>query len=278
MFSRKKKRRERRPTFLEVQTDKGEAARPLGEGISILFLVLIVLALLFWLMFLGIKSVARQSYTSNERYRLVAGHVQFQTSPGGLVNAERAMDIAGIQPDGNLFDFDIKKARQNLLAMPAIKEASLKRRLPDGLDIRIEERTGVAVLPGRVPLLVDHKGLVIRARTPLDPNVPVLRGLHREAVKVGGTISNGHGGDALNILSIVHESPFLPRFLQIEEINVSDPEIVVVSLRNGLRVLLPRSRFESHLNRTAQFIDEGLRGRKLNTLDFTSGRMFARYE
>jgi len=270
-------------TFLDVQT-KREAGKPIGENASLAFVLIIGLAVFALVMFFGIKSVANAAYSSNERYRLVAGHIQFQTSPGGLVTPLRAMQIAGIDPAGNLFDFDIKNAREKLLALPAIEKASLRRNLPDGLEIRIRERDGIARLPGRMPLLVDAEGLVIRlCLTPADRKHPMLSGTRSPNARTGLNIKSSNAGDGLEVVNIVRSSPFLPKFLKVSEVDVSDTENLIVHIQDGMRILMPRSRLENYLNRAAQFLDQGKRDRrlarhKINTMDFTSGELFVSHE
>jgi len=285
MFAKNKRRKQtrKRKTFLDVQT-KRDTAKPIGENASLAFMLILGMAFLVLVLFVGIKSIANAAYTSNDRYRLVAGHIQFQTSPGGLVTPIRAMEIAGIDPAGNLFDFDIKTARERLVAMPAIEKASLRRHLPDGLEIRIRERDGIARLPGRMPLLVDADGLVIRlCLTPADRKHPMLSGTRSPNAKTGLNIKSSNAGDGLEVVNIIRSSPFLPKFLKVSEVDVSDTEHLVVHIQDGIRILMPRARLENHLNRAAQFLDQGRRDRrltkhKINTLDFTSGELFVSHE
>ena len=69
----------------------------------------------------------------------------------------------------NIFHFDIKRARGNILKNPWIQEAALKKILPNNLDISIKERKpGALIYSNNRYFLVTEEGILLEALDQLD--------------------------------------------------------------------------------------------------------------
>jgi cell division protein FtsQ len=100
----------------------------------------------------------------------VKGRVQ---TPGGDVLG--AIGVARGEP---LLAFDPAAARERLESLPWVKEATVERRLPDTIFIRLIERTPIAVwqTPDESFALVDADGVVMPVNVAYFPGLPVIAG------------------------------------------------------------------------------------------------------
>jgi cell division protein FtsQ len=88
-------------------------------------------------------------------------------------------DLAQPYVGAPILTADIGRLRSAIESQPVVRAATIARRLPDLLDVRVEERKPVARLPGDPELLlVDRDGFVFAPATPAesDQRLPVLRG------------------------------------------------------------------------------------------------------
>jgi hypothetical protein len=95
---------------------------------------------------------------------------------------------AGLHPQVNVLAVRLGPCRRRLLAHPWIAAASVKRRLPDRIEIAIAEHRPLAVaeMPkGR--LLIDDKGHPFKMWASQDPDhLPVIQGLSYGDLPLGG--------------------------------------------------------------------------------------------
>lgn len=148
--------------------------------------------------------------------------------------------------------------RRQLLAIDWIKEASVARRWPNSIAVRIVERKPVAfaMLPRMIAglwaiseaALIDEDGIILRPPAKARFSLPALFGVSREDA---AETRRARVRQAVDLIREVQSYA-----AQISEIDVSDPENVVVTqvaqgrplkLRLGNRNYLPRlSNFLSH--------------------------------
>lgn len=78
----------------------------------------------------------------------------------GRLDAKTLVAWAELAPGMSVWDVRVRDAEARLLAHPRIREASVERRLPGQVAIRVEEREPVAILFGAKPLWVAADGEV----------------------------------------------------------------------------------------------------------------------
>jgi len=102
---------------------------------------------------------------------------------------EKIKQVTDRSLGSNIFSADLEDLQQKLEALPWIKVASVKRRIPDVLLIQVEERAPeVLVKLGGVVYLADGEGVVLDRFGPqyADDDFPILTGLEgcgRETLK-----------------------------------------------------------------------------------------------
>jgi cell division protein FtsQ len=117
----------------------------------------------------------------------------------------------------NIFQIDLKKRVERISAQPGVKEASIRRALPDRIIVKVRERRPAVLLVRRSgAVLVDEEGVVLEPASlssDLSPDLPRLLGegaqdpeaiqqglslaefLEREGLSGPRVIEVGRGGD-----------------------------------------------------------------------------------
>lgn len=92
--------------------------------------------------------------------------------------------LNGMEPAGNLLTLDIQEVVRRLEAQPGVESASVAKKFPNQLVVRVEERQPVALVVADGELYhVDDTGMIFRKTGPGDTlDLPVISGLRRSAV------------------------------------------------------------------------------------------------
>ncbi len=145
--------------------------------------------------------------------------------------------LAGISRGMSLLKIDLGQIESRLEADKRILAANVRRRLPSTLVITIEENVGVAAVPYFSNWLeVDQEGRVLAVTTQFASlNLPVVTGLQQAVVKVGDKLSDELGWAAA-AACLTAMPPELSS--EISEINVSDPNLIVLYSRDPLRIVV----------------------------------------
>ncbi|MCL2179390.1 MAG: FtsQ-type POTRA domain-containing protein [Cystobacterineae bacterium] len=95
---------------------------------------------------------------------------------------EELLRLAGLREGENLFQLDEAKAQQAVLTHPWIKSATLEKRYPKTLRIRLTEYREVAILALGDLYLLDEEGKPFKRIQPSEQiNLPLVTGLDKEA-------------------------------------------------------------------------------------------------
>jgi len=155
------------------------------------------------------------------------------------LDAEHALERAGIHRGDDLFALDLTRARQKLLLDSRVAEARVSRRLPRGVRIQITERLPVLLVDHGEPWELDRQGVLLAPlQAGVVADVPRLVG-----PKLGSEPAGTHlgGGDIERGLSWAQSlaQPELQLAGQVSELDVSDPSVTAITLVTGTRVLGP---------------------------------------
>lgn len=143
------------------------------------------------------------------------------------VSKEDIRELANVDIHSNLLAIDVKKIGQTLEAHPWVKQAVVRRELPDGLYIRIVEKQPVAMLQDNGLYYVDKEGTIItRTSLAADMDYPIITGVRKEEL-----LSNSEkAGHLRKLLSLLHAKKNVEDVLparNISEIHL-DPEMGLV--------------------------------------------------
>ena len=155
------------------------------------------------------------------------------------LDAARVLSLAGLAPGQDVFAADLARARQALLLDPRVASAEVRRRLPQGLSVRIVEREPVMLVSHGVPWEIDSGGVLL---PPLQPgvvaDVPLLVGPRFLGLPAGARVDRP---DVRRGLAWVRALgvPELKLAGQVSEVDVSDAWLTALTLLDGTRVLAP---------------------------------------
>jgi cell division protein FtsQ len=132
---------------------------------------------------------------------------------------------------------------------PRIRSARIKKVLPNKVLCTVEEREPVALIYANGFLEVDEEGMVLTPDELTDYlDLPVITGLDRKTVAEGAYCEDERLTGALEILSICKR--YGGSFANdISELKIGNNGINVVSLKEGMVLLLGESEFENRLKK-----------------------------
>lgn len=173
-----------------------------------------------------------------------------------LFTPEEIADKANLKPGRPILDYPIARARRALLDDPIIRAATIVRRLPNTIVIRVIERAPIARLrSGDNDFLVDEDGYLFPlAQTHSLATLPYIKGLSLKNPKPGTPLKDDKLNAALLILRLYLASS-MPPLMQIESVdvrNLSNVKLYPVpgpKTRAGAVVMLGNGQFEQRLAR-----------------------------
>jgi cell division septal protein FtsQ len=132
---------------------------------------------------------------------------------------------------------------------PRIRNAELRKVLPNKVVCTVSEREPVALIYTDKFLEVDREGMVMDAdRLTGKLDLPIITGLDGDAVAEGRSCSDARLIGVLEILGFCKR--YGGHFAEtISELRVGDRGISIVSLEEGMVLLLGESEFENRLKR-----------------------------
>ncbi len=182
--------------------------------------------------FLATEAVMRADVLQIDRIA-VAGNARM---PAGEVQAV----LGGIRGE-NILLADLDVWRDQLLASPWIRDASLRRTLPSTIEVTVVERTPMAIARlGQALYLVDERGTIIDLYGPqyADFDLPIVDGLTAAPDDAGaGPLSTDEERAALaaRLIAALAPRPDLAR--RLSQIDVSDRHNVAVILADDPAVI-----------------------------------------
>ena len=121
-------------------------------------------------------------------HHYVRNSQHFEIRDISLTGAERVtrddiLRAGGIAAGANIFEVDPDQAATRIQALPWIKAATVRRRLPGEVAIEIQERSAAAIVELSGLYLVDAEGTIFKKLGERDPeDLPIITGLTRQAV------------------------------------------------------------------------------------------------
>ncbi len=100
------------------------------------------------------------------------------------VSEEGIRRLSGLELGRNLFDLDLEGAELQVEAHPMVRRARVRRRLPDRIEVQVEEWTPAFLVSLGRTYVADALGQVIKALEPGDDmDLPLVTGLDRAEVQ-----------------------------------------------------------------------------------------------
>jgi len=155
------------------------------------------------------------------------------------LDTERVIRTSGLAVGEDLFRVDEARARQALLLEPRIAEVRIARVWPRSLDIRVTERTPVMLVEHGVPWEIDSAGVLLPPLADgVEADVPMIAGPRFDRWPAGTRVRTGEVDRALAWVRALSDRE-LALGAQLSEVDASDPDLTVLTLMTGTRVLSP---------------------------------------
>lgn len=105
---------------------------------------------------------------------------------------QEIINLSGLKPDKNIFYLNLNEARTNILKNSYILNVSIKRKLPNKLEINVDERTAIFYIKKNDKyLIVDSSGVVLEEKASID-NMKLIKldGFDKYNYELGGKIQS----------------------------------------------------------------------------------------
>lgn len=163
--------------------------------------------------------------------------------------------VDGIRGE-NIFRVDFEPYRQRVLDSPWVSSVALSRVLPSTIDVRVTERTPMAVARvGQQLFLVDDAGVIIDeyGAAYRDLDLPIVDGLVSSPAAKGPLVDHGRVAVTAAFLAVLAERPDLSqRLSQVDVANAHD--IVVMFDHDPVWLHLGDDQFVERLNRYLELV------------------------
>ncbi len=162
--------------------------------------------------------LARSSIFEVKEIRVVGNNV---------LSEEKLVAASGINLGENIFQLDLKSSTQRIEIIPVIKNVEIVRVLPAAVEIKIEERQPLALLPIQDGFIqVDEDGVCLQNSDLLSSQVPVVTGVEFETPSPGEKIESHLLETGLTVAKGL-PAGLLP---MISEINVNGDQVIMYTL------------------------------------------------
>ena len=103
------------------------------------------------------------------------------------LSQNQIIEAARVKKGMNVLDVNLAMARKRLLAQPWIADAEIRREIPAGLYIKVQEHSPLAIIDLGRKFLLNENGRVFKEWTDTDPaNLPLVSGLALSDIRVHG--------------------------------------------------------------------------------------------
>lgn len=134
---------------------------------------------------------------------------------------------AGLGAGDDLLALDLDVARERLLALPRLREARLRRRLPGTIVVEVTERVPCVVVRADRDLLADAEGKIVAPASFAEAaGLPVLKGVET----AGGAVTARGAADlaaGIELVAAIRAAGF-PALAAIDHIDLQDPNDAVI--------------------------------------------------
>jgi len=140
------------------------------------------------------------------------------------LSRELVLEQAQIRIGESVLALNLNVARKRLVGHPWIVDATVKRQLPDTVEIRIQEEAPLALVDLGKLFLINKEGEIFKEWSPSDPeDLPVIRGLDFSDIKTPGSSPSAAWEATLAVLELAQTPDAMIPLHVVRSIH-ADPE------------------------------------------------------
>ncbi len=176
----------------------------------------------------------------------------------GTLSAQQAFNFCELRPGENLITLDLVNVQQVIKRKhPEFKEVSVRRVLPNRIEVLLKRRTPVAQVAFSRYVQVD-KDLVLLPGSGVAPfrNLTIIEGtpVPRPGLYVGVTVKDSSTRKALKLMEIIKNSNILKKHT-LTKIDIGDPKNISLVVDGDIEIKIGNSHFMDRL----KILDQTLR-------------------
>ncbi|HEX3718256.1 MAG TPA: FtsQ-type POTRA domain-containing protein [Verrucomicrobiae bacterium] len=264
---------------LRTSQSRAQRMRILGIGLSALFMLAMISLVLwrggYWLLDCLIYK--------NDAFAIQ----QIEVQTDGVLTSDTIRQWAMVKRGQNLMALDLMCVKRDLELQPPIESVAVERILPHTLKLSVSEREPIAqtiVTSGRpgggltqAIYDFDQDGYIMK---PLDPRwrtapppaserLPILGGVQAGDAQLGRPVDSPQIQAALKLVVEFDHSP-MAGMVELQRIDVSEPEILRVTTTQGAAVTFSLNNFAAQFRRWRIIFDQYQKwGKAIATLDLS---------
>ena len=198
--------------------------------------LLFVLMFIFWCMYYLL-----QSDLMNLKNIVLEGNSN--------VTEDEIVNISNLVIDRNIFKYNLKEIKQNIISHPYIKEVKVYRKLPDTIMIQMEEREEYAIILYMGSYIyIDQESIVLKASDSYMANENILiTGINFKNFKVGERVQATNDDDLGLVMDLLKAINMTTVYDMISEINISEKNNIRIITFDGSEVLLGEAENPAYL-------------------------------
>jgi cell division septal protein FtsQ len=261
MFQSKQKksnRRFRRRHVLDVKLSSQQRRQTRLRRTLLVFTVLLSVFSGLLLAWRGGEWLLRRFVYENRAFAI--HHLDVETD--GVISTEHIRHWAGVKLEDNLLALDIARVKRDLELVPAIESVAVERALPHTLRVRVTEREPiakcmVASMSSEAKLyLFDREGVVMLPLAPHQRAVPDVTNGHlpellripASELRLGKQVQSPQVMAALKWI-VTFDQSSMADLVTIRDVDVSIPNLLLVSTLDGAFITFGIANFETQMNR-----------------------------
>lgn len=179
---------------------------------------------------------------------------------GKHINAQELAAKAGITPSQNLLFFNLREVRRKILQNPWVEEATVRRRFPDTLIIKVKEREPAGLIQinnSSKCFLVSIDGVVLEDLTAgARPELPLIMGLSSGQAKLGEALPYENLGQSFSLIGKINAHSPAP-LGRIKEAHIrSDGSLMLITAYMATPLYVKSENFPAQWPLLQQFLEE----------------------
>jgi cell division septal protein FtsQ len=206
----------------------------------------------------------------------------------GVISVAQLRRWMGVKPGQNLLALDLSRVKRDLELVPLVQSVSVERILPRTLRIRVVEREPLAQInaprprpggglelavfqldiDGYVMLPLDSHQRANAANQPAE-QLPLISGIAGNELQPGRRIETPQVQASLQLIAAFEHSP-MAGLVELKHIDVSAPDVLVVTTGQGSEVTFGLQELDQQLRRWRGIFDLGQKmGKSVSVLDLS---------